>query len=55
MFSNNERQRLVDRGRELVGNSTGGFDQIPFFGNLIGRGLSYLVPGSGMLRSFLES
>ena len=46
VFSNNERQRLVDRGRELIGNSTGGLDQIPFFGNLIGRGLSYIVPGS---------
>ena len=48
MFSNNERQRLVDRGRELIGNSTGGIDQIPFLGGLIGRGLSYLVPGSGI-------
>ena len=55
MLSSNERQRLVDRGRELIGNSSGGIDQIPFFGNLIGRGLSYLVPGSGILRSFLDS
>ena len=47
-FSDNERQRLVDRGRELIGNSTGGVDQIPIFGNFIGRGLSYLVPGSGI-------
>ena len=47
VFSNNERQRLVDRGRELIGNSTGGLDQIPFLGGLLGRSLSYLVPGSG--------
>ena len=46
---------LVDRGRELIGNSTGGLDQLPFFGNLIGRDLSYFVPGSGIVRSFLDS
>ena len=54
LFSNNERQRLVDRGRELIGNSTGGLDEIPFLGGLIGRGLSYLVPGSGITGVFLK-
>ena len=48
VFSDDERQRLVDRGRELIGNSTAGVDQIPFVGNLIGRGLSYFVPGSAI-------
>ena len=53
VFSDHERKRLVDRGRELIGNSTG--DHIPFFGNLIGNALSYLVPGSGILRTFFNS
>ena len=58
MLSINERQRLVDRGRELIGNSyrefIGGLDEIPFLGGLIGRGLSYLVPGSGITGVFLK-
>lgn len=41
----NERQELVEKGRQLIGNSSGGIDQIPFIGGLIGKGLTYLVPG----------
>ena len=40
-----ERQKLIDKGREIIGNSSGGIDQIPFIGGLIGKGLTYLVPG----------
>ena len=48
MFSDDERKRLVEEGRELIGQSTTaetGVDQIPFIGDLIGRGLTYFVPG----------
>ena len=40
-----ERQKLIEKGREIIGNSSGGIDQIPFIGGLIGKGLTYLVPG----------
>ena len=48
MFSDNERKRLVEEGRELIRQSTRterGFDQIPFIGGLVGRGLTYFVSG----------
>ena len=48
MFSDDERERLVKEGRELIRQSTRaqrGFDQIPFFGGLVGRGSTYFVPG----------